>query len=63
MKTATTPVAGGEHVRLPGLYQRWELEQVLEAGVEFLFEEAGNASDGTPLFIVYRREHTTNEEL
>lgn len=44
-----------EFVRLPGLFRRWELEQVLMPG-DFHLEEAGSASDGTPLFALYRRE-------
>lgn len=42
-------------VRLPGLLRRWEIEQVLEPGVDLHVEEAGEAADGTPLFAVYRR--------
>jgi hypothetical protein len=45
-----------EFVRLPGLFRRWEIEQVLEGGKDFHIEEAGTACDGTPLFAVYRRE-------
>ncbi|MBI5531803.1 MAG: hypothetical protein HY898_03750 [Deltaproteobacteria bacterium] len=47
-----------EFVRLPGLLRRWEIEQVVAPGVDFHLEEAGTASDGTPLFAVYRREHS-----
>jgi hypothetical protein len=43
-------------VRLPGLFRRWEIEQVLAPGSEFHVEEAGEAADGTELFAVYRRE-------
>ena len=43
-------------VRLPGLFRRWEFEQIVEPGVDFHLEEAGTASDGTPLFALYRRE-------
>jgi hypothetical protein len=45
-------------VRLPGLFRRWEIEQVIDPGADFHLEEAGDASDGTPLFAVYRRERT-----
>jgi hypothetical protein len=48
-----------EFLRLPGLFRRWEIEQVLDAGHDFHIEEAGTASDGTQLFAVYRREHDT----
>lgn len=45
-----------EFVRLPGLYRRWEFERVIEPGRDLHIEEAGAASDGTPLFAVYERE-------
>lgn len=51
-----------EFLRLPGLFRRWELEQVLEPGFDFHIEEAGEASDGTPLFAVYRREPNHKEQ-
>jgi len=50
-----------EFVRLPGLFRRWELERVVEPGTDFHIEEAGDASDGTPLFAVYRREPNQKE--
>lgn len=46
-------------VRLPGLFRRWEFEQVVDPGADFHLEEAGTASDGTPLFALYRRERAT----
>jgi len=39
--------------RLPGLFRRWELAQVIEPGVDCRVEEAGMAADGTPLYAVY----------
>jgi len=55
-------VAGADdYVRLAGLYRRWELDRVIEPGTDFHFEEAGTASDGTPLFAVYRREPNQKE--
>lgn len=48
--------------RLPGLYRRWEMPQVLETGCDFHIEEAGEATDGTQLFAIYRRRHF-NEEV
>ena len=54
-----------DFVRVPGLFRRWELEQVLVPGTDFHLEEAGSASDGTPLFALYRREPlnpTPNQE-
>ncbi len=50
------PFAHEEFIRLPGLYRRWELEQVVNPGADFHLEEAGTASDGTQLLAVYRRE-------
>ena len=49
-----------EFTRVPGLFRRWEVEQVLDADHDFHIEEAGTASDGTQLFAVYRREHNPN---
>ncbi len=45
-----------DFVRLPGLFRRWELEQLLEPDAEFRIEMAGEAQDGCPLLAVYRRE-------
>ncbi len=44
-----------EFVRLPGLFRRWELEEVLEVGSDFHLEDAGETSDGTQLIAVYWR--------
>ena len=44
-----------EFVRLPGLFRKWELEQVVQPGDDFHLERAGTASDGTALFAVYRQ--------
>lgn len=55
----TRPSDDEDFVRLPGLFRRWEIEQVVDPGADFHLEEAGNASDGTPLLAVYRRERTT----
>lgn len=40
--------------RLPGLFRRWELSQVIEAGEDYRIEDAGSTSDGTTLFAIYR---------
>jgi len=45
-----------EYHRLPGLYRRWDLEAILEAGFEFYIEAQGQDSFGTDLFAVYRRK-------
>jgi hypothetical protein len=39
--------------RLPGLFRRWELAQVIEAGKHYHIEDAGSACDGTTLYAVY----------
>lgn len=50
-----------EFLRLPGLFRRWELEQVIDSSAEFHLEAAGSTSDGTTLFAIYRREqHNPN---
>lgn len=46
--------------RLPGLYRRWELGQVIEAGSNYRIEEAGTAGDGTPLYSIY---HANTEDV
>jgi hypothetical protein len=46
-----------DFVRVPGLLRRWELEQVVTSGAEYRIEEAGELSDKTQVFAVYRREH------
>ncbi len=45
-----------EFVRIPGFLQRWEIPHVVQADAEFRIEEAGTMMDGTPLFVVHRRE-------
>ena len=58
----SSPLAD-DFVRLPGLFRRWEIEQVVDPGVDFHLEEAGESSDGTHLFAVYRREQTPRSGL
>jgi hypothetical protein len=43
-------------LRLPGLFRRWELEQVIEGSDEFHISAAGATEDGTELFTVYYKE-------
>jgi hypothetical protein len=45
-----------EFIRLPGLFRRWEFEQVIEGSDEFHITVAGSTDDGTDLFTVYCRE-------
>jgi hypothetical protein len=50
-----------DFVRLPGLFRRWELEDVIDLDADFHFEDAGKTDDGTPLVSVYRRPHTATD--
>ncbi|MCP3105371.1 hypothetical protein LZ198_41565 [Myxococcus sp. K15C18031901] len=45
-----------DFVRLPGLFRRWEFQDVVDTDADFNVEPAGAAEDGTELFSVYRRE-------
>ena len=45
-----------QFLRLPGLYRRWELNQVIEPGEDYRIEGAGTAADGTPLYSIYATE-------
>lgn len=48
--------------RVPGLFRRWEVAQLLEPGEDYHLEDAGMASDGTPLVAVYRSRRTEPPE-
>ena len=65
LPTAPAPAAraGAEHqwLRLPGLFRRWEFEQVIDVDEEFLVEEAGHDEQGLALFAIYSRPHTSGE--
>jgi hypothetical protein len=39
--------------RLPGLYRRWEVAELLKARHDYRIEDAGETIDGTPLLAVY----------
>lgn len=39
--------------RLPGLFRRWELIEILRPGVHYQLEDAGSMQDGTPLIAVF----------
>jgi hypothetical protein len=41
--------------RLPGLFRRWELEQVIESDADFYVQSAGHDESGCSLFQIYRR--------
>lgn len=53
---------GHEWLRLPGLFRRHEVSDLIEPGDEFHVEEAGEAADGTTLFAIYCRPHAGKEE-
>ena len=55
-----TPSPPSELRRLPGLFRRWELAQIIEAGRDYRIEDAGEAGDGTVLYAVYRSVPTTD---
>lgn len=55
-----TPSPPSELRRLPGLFRRWELAQIIEAGRDYRIEDAGEAGDGTVLYAVYRYVPTTD---
>ena len=60
--------AADEWLKLPGLFYRHELEQVLhparpgEQGDEWFVEEAGNDDRGRALLAVYHRPHAAKEK-
>ena len=47
------PVPAAEMVRIPGLYRRWELPELLKSHRAYRVEDAGTHEDGTPLLAVY----------
>jgi hypothetical protein len=46
--------------RIPGLYRRWELPEILEPQRKYHIEEAGEHADGTPLLAVYASTPESN---
>ena len=54
----TTPTVSCELRRIPGLFRRWELAQVLKPGEDYHLEDAGTTSDGTVLFSVFHSVST-----
>jgi len=51
-----------EWLRLPGLFRRWEFEQVIDVDQEFLVEEAGHDEHGMELFAIFTRPHAHGEK-
>lgn len=48
--------------RLPGRFSRWEIPDVLVAGIEYRLEYAGHDCHGTPLFEIYKRVKLESHE-
>lgn len=44
-----------DFVRVPGLFQRWEVEELLDAHHDLLMTPVGRTGDGAQLFHAYRR--------
>jgi hypothetical protein len=47
---------GTGFTRLPGLFRRWELADLIEVETEFYVERAGESEDGVPLFALFERD-------
>lgn len=56
------PVPAAEMVRLPGLFRRWELPEVLQSHQAYRIEDAGAHEDGTPLLAVYAGDGDASDE-
>lgn len=52
----TEPEDYTEFRRLPGLFRRWELQQIIEVGGDYRVEDAGETEDGSPLFAIWQRD-------
>lgn len=48
--------------RVPGLYRRWELPEVLKNQRAYRIENAGCHQDGTPLVAIYADSVTDNPD-
>ncbi len=65
---ATEPASEGdrhddeEWLRLPGLFRRWEFAEVIDAGDEYLVQQAGHDESGGSLFAIYSRPNAGKEE-
>lgn len=49
----TSQATGETLQRIPGLYRRWELPQIIELSRLYHLEDAGVHADGTPLVAIY----------
>jgi hypothetical protein len=48
--------------RVPGLYRRWELPEILKNQRAYRIENAGSHQDGTPLVAVYADTDTSKPD-
>lgn len=51
--TNTNDISSEDLRRIPGLFRRWELPEVLAAYRCYRIEDAGAHADGTPLLALY----------
>jgi hypothetical protein len=58
-RDAPIPGVDDDFIRLPGLFRRWELNDVVEFGADFHLEDVGEVVDGTQLIAVYRRDRVS----
>ena len=61
MMIGLTPISAHAFRRLPGLYRRWELIEILRPGAHYHLEDAGRMEDGTPLLAVFMCDLVTSE--
>ena len=61
MMLSPTPTSLNAFRRLPGLYRRWELIEILRPGVHYHLEHAGAMQDGTPLIAVFMCDPTEQD--
>ena len=55
-KTRRALYSSVNFVRVPGVFRRWEVEDLLAAGGDLQIEPGGTLDDGTPVYVVFRRE-------
>lgn len=63
MMLSPTPITLDAFRRLPGLFRRWELIEILRPGVHYHLEHAGSMQDGTPLLAVFVCDPVTSENV
>jgi hypothetical protein len=61
MMISSNPITLDAFRRLPGLYRRWELIEILRPGVQYHLEHAGSMQDGTPLIAVFMCDPANSE--